>query len=83
MNALEQLIEFLNYDYRQLAIVLLSVEQREGRGRVDQLLEDIQGPKTKTNAKHFVTRLRELVEAVEGDQEPESRKPPRSMAGRS
>jgi hypothetical protein len=73
MNAL-RLIEHLNYDYRDLSIVLLVVEQREGRERVDQLLEEIPSSQVKRNAKHFVNRLRELCS--EEKSLPESHKLP-------
>jgi len=85
MNAL-QLIEFFNYDYKYLAILLLVVEQREGRETVDRLLDEIPAPPVQKNAKHFVTRLRELVDEEAGqDQKSESRKLPgkKSMASRS
>jgi hypothetical protein len=65
MNAL-QLLEYLKYDYRQLAMVLLVVEQRDGRETVDRLLEEIPAPQVQKNAKHFVNTLRELC-SVEGE----------------
>jgi hypothetical protein len=64
MNAL-QLIEYLNYDYRYLAILLLVIEQREGRETVDRLLEEIPAPSVQKNAKHFVNTLRELCSVEE------------------
>ena len=64
MNAL-QLLEFLNYDYRQLAIVLLVIEQRDGRETVDRLLEEIPAPQLQKNARHFVNTLRELCSVEE------------------
>jgi hypothetical protein len=64
MNAL-QLLEHLNYDYRNLSIVLLVVEQRDGREAVDRLLEEIPAPQVQKNAKHFVNTLRELCSVEE------------------
>ena len=64
MNAL-QLLEYLKYDYRQLAMVLLVVEQRDGREAIDQLLEEIPAPQVQKNAKHFVNTLRELCSVEE------------------
>jgi hypothetical protein len=64
MNAL-QLLEYLKYDYRQLAMVLLVVEQRDGRETVDRLLEEIPAPQIQKNAKHFVNTLRELCSVEE------------------
>jgi hypothetical protein len=64
MNAM-QLIEYLNYDYRYLAVVLLVIEQRDGREFVDRLLEEIPGPQVQKNAKYFVNRLRELCSVEE------------------
>ena len=64
MNAL-QLLEYLKYDYRQLAMVLLVVEQRDGRETVDRLLEEIPAPQVQKNAKHFVNTLRELCSVEE------------------
>jgi hypothetical protein len=74
MNALLPLIEHLNYDYRDLSIVLLVVEQRDGKEAVDRLLEEIPAPQVRKNAKHFVNRLRELCEGEKSL--PESRKLP-------
>ena len=64
MNAL-QLLEFLNYDYRSLAIVLLVIEQRDGGEAIDRLLEEIPAPQVQKNAKHFVNTLRELCSVEE------------------
>jgi hypothetical protein len=64
MNAL-QLLEFLNYDYRSLAIVLLVVEQRDGREAIDRLLEEIPALQIQKNARHFVNTLRELCRGAE------------------
>lgn len=64
MNALE-LIKFFNYDYRDLAIVLLVVEQREGREKADRLLDEIPAPSVQKNARYFVNSLRALVEEQE------------------
>jgi hypothetical protein len=64
MNVM-QLIEFLNYDHRSLAIVLLVVEQRDGREAIDRLLEEIPAPQLQKNAKHFVNTLRELCSVEE------------------
>ena len=64
MNAL-QLLEHLNYDYRLLSIVLLVVEQRDGREAIDRLLEEIPAPQVQKNAKHFVNTLRELCSVEE------------------
>ena len=64
MNAL-QLLEHLNYDYRNLSMVLLVVEQRDGREAIDRLLEEIPAPQVQKNAKHFVNRLRELCSVEE------------------
>ena len=64
MNAL-QLLEHLNYDYRNLSIVLLVVEQRDGREAIDQLLAEIPAPQVQKNAKHFVNTLRELCSVEE------------------
>jgi len=68
MNAM-QLIEHLNYNHRDLSIVLLVIEQREGREFVDRLLEEIPGPQVKKNAKYFVNRLRELCSVVQEEEE--------------
>lgn len=65
MNALMPLIEYLNYDHRQLAILLLVIEQRDGRETVDRLLDEIPAAQVQKNAKYFVNRLRDLVEAEE------------------
>ena len=64
MNAL-QLLEYLKYDYRDLSMVLLVVEQRDGREVVDRLLEEIPAPQVQKNAKHFVNTLRELCSVEE------------------
>ena len=64
MNAL-QLLEHLNYDYRNLSIVLLVVEQRDGREAIDRLLEEIPALQLQKNAKHFVNTLRELCSVEE------------------
>jgi hypothetical protein len=64
MNAL-QLLEYLNYDYRYLAMVLLVIEQRDGREAVDRLLEEIHAPQVQKNARHFVNTLRELCSVEE------------------
>ena len=64
MNAL-QLLEYLKYDYRQLAMVLLVVEQRDGGETVDRLLEEIPAPQVQKNARHFVNTLRELCSVEE------------------
>jgi hypothetical protein len=64
MNALS-LVEFFNYDHKLVALALLLVEQREGREMIDKLLQDIEAPTVRRNLTHFVTRLRELIEAEE------------------
>jgi hypothetical protein len=64
MNAL-QLLEYLKYDYRDLSMVLLVVEQRDGREAIDRLLEEIPAPQVQKNAKHFVNTLRELCSVEE------------------
>jgi hypothetical protein len=64
MNAM-QLVEFFSYDYKLVALALLSVEQREGREVIDKLLQDIQAPTVRKNLTHFVARLREILEMTQ------------------
>jgi hypothetical protein len=64
MNAL-QIIEFFDYRYKDAALAFLFIEQNQGKEVVDRLLEEIQSPPVQKHAKHFVNRLRELVEVEE------------------
>jgi hypothetical protein len=60
-----KLLDFLRYDYKLTAIVLLVVELSEGLEARDRLLEGIVTPNVRRNVEHFANQLRKVLAMTE------------------